>query len=264
MNTPKDANRGAYDTSRIEYLDKIRNLFGEYKTNSYKFLGVAKEHSILDVGCGNGDDIAFINSMLGGGPKLFGIDSDTNAILEASHRYKENTPNAIFQVGQVYELPFPNNFFHRVFSERLFQHLDDPHLALSEMLRVTRPNGIVAVLDLDWETLVINSDAVDISRKILTHKLERLTNGRMGRCLSSIFTDVDASDISIMPHAICVDNWNIGDFVFALRDDAEYAMKNDIIDTEEAECWIHDLKTKSAKGKFFASVTGFAVRGKKK
>lgn len=91
---------------------------------------------VLDIGCGNG----FVTKILlsGRGEKFeFGIDLSANEIKRArlSGSFKHCS------VASVYNLPFNDNSFNTVFSNSVFEHLQDLDLALKEVSRVLKPNG---------------------------------------------------------------------------------------------------------------------------
>lgn len=55
-----------------------------------------------------------------------------------------------FQVADVHRLPFDDNTFDVTHAHQVLQHVADPVQALREMVRVTRPGGIIAVRDSDY------------------------------------------------------------------------------------------------------------------
>jgi SAM-dependent methyltransferase len=56
-----------------------------------------------------------------------------------------------FVPGDALALPFPDGAFDFTWARFLFEYLADPQQALGEMIRVTRPGGIVVVADLDGQ-----------------------------------------------------------------------------------------------------------------
>jgi len=55
--------------------------------------------------------------------------------------------------------------------------------AVAEMVRVTRPRGRVAVLEPDWETLVVDHPDHALTRRVLDTMLARLPTPRVARRL---------------------------------------------------------------------------------
>jgi len=60
--------------------------------------------------------------------------------------------NIEFQQGDVYKLPFADETFDITFCHQMLTHLKAPWDALREMIRVTKPSGIVAAREGDFET----------------------------------------------------------------------------------------------------------------
>jgi len=58
----------------------------------------------------------------------------------------KSNANDLKIVGDGQNLPFKKNSFDLVFSEYVFEHLPDPHLALSEIDRILSPGGSFVVL----------------------------------------------------------------------------------------------------------------------
>ncbi len=107
---------------------------------------------VLDVGCGPGTITAGLARHAG---KVVGLDKSVEMVEEArNHAAECGLANASFEVGSVYELPWDDNRFDVVYAHQVLQHLSDPVRALREARRVLRPDGIVAVRDSDYETMV--------------------------------------------------------------------------------------------------------------
>lgn len=101
---------------------------------------------ILDVGCGNGSQLAL--PLAGTGFAVCGIDTDQRSI-EHARRLAHGTDNAEFVCGQVEDLPATETFDVVILSEVL-EHMTNPvdllaasarHMADDGMLIVTVPNG---------------------------------------------------------------------------------------------------------------------------
>lgn len=120
------------------------------------------EMRVLDVGCGPGTitcDLAqLVSSVIGIEP--VGDVLDTAATNAASR----GVENITFQVGSVYELDFADDSFDVVYAHQVLQHLSDPAAALSEMMRVTRPGGIVAVRDADYRAMAWHPQPPELDR----------------------------------------------------------------------------------------------------
>lgn len=104
---------------------------------------------LLDVGCGPGTLTVDLARHVAPGAVL-GIDRAPE-VLEPARRHAAQADAVVeFAVGDVYALALPAASFDVVHAHQVLQHLTDPVAALSEMRRVLRPGGIVAVRDSDY------------------------------------------------------------------------------------------------------------------
>jgi tRNA (uracil-5-)-methyltransferase TRM9 len=130
--TRQDYNLIAEDFSskRIKPWEETKFLFDNYLIPGDK---------ILDLGCGNGRYYLFVKDR---GVDYFGIDSSERLIQIA----KENYPKGKFQVGNALNLPFPNNFFDKVYSIAVLHHIPSKELrfkALNDIKQVLKPGGLL-------------------------------------------------------------------------------------------------------------------------
>ena len=108
--------------------------------------------SLLDCGCGPGSITVALAEMLAPG-EVVGIDVGAPQIERATALAKEKgVSNVRFQLGNVYELPFPDASFDAALANFVLQHVREPLRALKEMRRVLGPGGVVGVTDTDEST----------------------------------------------------------------------------------------------------------------
>ncbi|MGI8934344.1 MAG: class I SAM-dependent methyltransferase [Phormidesmis sp.] len=93
---------------------------------------------LLDIGCGSGQDAAVYAEK---GAKVYGLDVSEKQIALAKDRECGN-----FAVGSMNELPYEANTFDIITSYYALQASDQVPGALEEMVRVTKPNGILLIL----------------------------------------------------------------------------------------------------------------------
>ena len=111
---------------------------------------MAKENPkliLLDVGAGSGTITASLANYMPQG-QVTAADLSEN-ILEraAEHAKAAGVTNITCKPASIYELPFADASFGVVHASQVLIHLDSPVQALSEMLRVTKPGGVVACRD---------------------------------------------------------------------------------------------------------------------
>jgi ubiquinone/menaquinone biosynthesis C-methylase UbiE len=77
-----------------------------------------------------------------------------------------------FVLGDSQNLPFPDNTFDVVINECAVGIPDDSQKVLDEMLRVTKPNGTVAIHESTWKKSLPKSKKDEISERYGTTPLE--------------------------------------------------------------------------------------------
>jgi len=259
---PHDA-QSAYQKDGVQYLQKIIQLFGGYKKRGVEFLKIAPGLSVLDVGCGTGEDAIAIASFIGPNGKVVGVDNNETMLQAAKQRAASVTFPVTFQTADVSKLPFDDNTFDRVRADRVFQHLKNPKSALDEMIRVTKKDGWISVLDVDWASLLVDSAHTDLTRKILNYHYKHQVNGSAGMQLYGLFKRTTLADVEAYAETVCVTEWPIASMIWGLEVFARKAAAENVISNDEILAWLKDLETRSHNGQFFSSITGFVVRGRK-
>ena len=103
---------------------------------------------VLDVGCGTGILSRALVSF-GDIVKVTGIDP-VQAYLSFA-REAVPTRRAQFEVGAAESLPFADSAFDAALALLVLQDFVDPEQAVREMARVTRPGGVVATCQWDFQ-----------------------------------------------------------------------------------------------------------------
>jgi len=117
-----------FSSKRREPWPELKPLFDNYITPGDK---------VLDLGCGNGRFFEFCREK---NADYYGVDSSEKLIQIARARY----PQAKFQVADALDLPFPNNYFDKIYSVAVFHHIPSKELRLrflDEAKRALKPGG---------------------------------------------------------------------------------------------------------------------------
>ena len=106
-----------------------------------RFAGVQKGDSVVDVGCGTGV-VAVTAAQVGA--KVSASDLTPELIARAKENSIISGFEIDFQIADVEQLPYDNDTFDIVLSQ--FGHMFAPRadIAISEMLRVLKPGGVIA------------------------------------------------------------------------------------------------------------------------
>jgi SAM-dependent methyltransferase len=107
------------------------------------FSGVTEGDRVLDVGSGTGAlsaAAAAVESV-----QVTGIEPSPAYV-----RYAQEHGDGRFQVGDALALPFPDDAFDKTLSMLVLNFVPDAPAALQQMIRVTRPGGVVAAAVWDY------------------------------------------------------------------------------------------------------------------
>ncbi len=118
-------------------------------------LPIAAGARVVDIGCGYGAsslELAALRPVA-----VTGIDTDEQVLEVARSAAAAVTGRSAlppgstvtFDVGDAYELPFPDGSVDAVYSRFVFQHLAEPGRAAAEIFRVLRPGGLCCIVDVD-------------------------------------------------------------------------------------------------------------------
>ena len=99
---------------------------------------------VLDAGCGDGSVLFLLTK--GFGIKPYGIDVSPQAIKRAEKLFKDNGIESKFECADTRSLPFPSNYFDVVLSWGVIEHFNDYGLAIDELNRVLKQNGILNLI----------------------------------------------------------------------------------------------------------------------
>ena len=133
------------------YYDRYHNL-GTYGLDERgrKFLVnkiVKPGDYILDAGGGTGNTALKALRKAGRGGKAVVLDFSSGMLKKAMQNAEKTGFRDAMEIseGDMYDIPFPDNTFDDVFSTYSTCPLADPVLAVKEMLRVTKVNGLLGI-----------------------------------------------------------------------------------------------------------------------
>lgn len=249
-----------------EYLKAAANLLRSFKQRTYERMQIRTGDWVLDVGCGAGADTIPLTAEVGVNGWVIGIDHDSEMLIRAKRSEKSENMggDAGYICSDAVRLPFRSDLFDACRSERLFQHLAHPEIALSEMLRVTKPGGRVVVLDTDHGTWSVDTTEKDIERRISRFKADHFGyNGYAGRQLYRLFKQAGLMDVTSEIISGYFTNYELVRFMFMLDEVEPAAVKAGVITEEELIRWRTSLETAARGGYFFCSESMILAVGRK-
>jgi ubiquinone/menaquinone biosynthesis C-methylase UbiE len=137
-------------------------------------IGDSARGRVLDVACGPG---VVTCALAEHAHEVIALDLTPQMLEEARARCsKAGRTNVMFKEGSATSLPFADACFDAVITRLSFHHFLEPSVVLTEMLRVLRPRGIVAIAD------VVSAEAFDKSE--LQNAIETLRDPSHVRMLT--------------------------------------------------------------------------------
>src|SRR5512138_989594 len=105
---------------------------------------------LLDCGCGMGALTTSLSEWLAPG-EVIGIDREPSQ-LEAARAWaaEKGVSNVRFEIGNIYEIPYPDSSFDAAFAFTVLEHVREPLRAMREMRRILKPGGVVGIQDPDY------------------------------------------------------------------------------------------------------------------
>jgi ubiquinone/menaquinone biosynthesis C-methylase UbiE len=251
--------------SSIDYLDIVAALDGvkRRKQISYELLHLQSGHHILDVGCGNGDDVCALALLVGAQGRVVGIDTSAPLIAKAQQRTENTSLPVEFHVGNVTHLAFADSTFDGCCVSRVFMHLTDRERALSEMIRVNRSGAWIVVAEPDWETLLIDAPDQSLMRAFVAHYGEQIQHNWCGRQLPRLFKDAGLEQVTCVPHTTIIEDYPVANTLFRLHEFMEVLVTTGQASRDAVAAWVDHVEQASQHDRFFCSLTVFIVAGRK-
>jgi SAM-dependent methyltransferase len=141
-----------YAPERIKFLERRSADVHAH----FIFSIIRPTYRILDCGCGPGTITQGLARLVSRGT-VTGIDvAESQIDRSRENALIANVENVLFERQDVYELELPTNHFDLVYANALLEHLEFPEKALSEMTRVLRPGGYLALRSPLWSKFRIS------------------------------------------------------------------------------------------------------------
>ena len=157
--------------------------------------------AVLDVGCGTGAITRGIAEAVGPSGRVVGVDLNGQFISEA-RRAHAAVPGLTFEVCDVYRLPFIEAF-DVVTAARVLQWLASPGDALRAMVKATKEQGRVVVLDYNHEKIVWVPEPPATMQAFYTEFLRWRAQAGMDNAiadhLAEMFVRAGLSDVTVTP-----------------------------------------------------------------
>jgi len=125
---------------------------GVNRSNSKMIIEMAKikqGDQVLDVGCGSGNLTLTAKRYVGISGSVYGIDASPEMIEVARKKAQRSGATAVFEVGLIEKISYPDATFDVVVSRLVMHHLPDDlkRRGIAEIFRVLKPDGLLFLAD---------------------------------------------------------------------------------------------------------------------
>jgi SAM-dependent methyltransferase len=145
----------------------------------------------------------------------------------------------------------------------VLQHIREPQRAIAELVRVLKPGGLLLAYDNDWATFTIASEMAEMARVVEQRWRGSFANGSIGRELPELFRVAGLLEVAVHPGTCVLAEFESADKVYNLRATMQKTVEERLISAPQGCAWLEEQVGRSAKGCFSASLTAYAVIGRK-
>lgn len=258
-----DVDASGVSADLVSYLGVLARVTAELRREGFALAGLRAGQAVLDVGCGAGEVCVELAGLVGPAGRVVGVDLSA-AMIDAARAGAQAAGVAIdLRVASAYELPFGDGSFDVVRAERVFQHLDDPEVALREMIRVTRVGGHVLVVDPDHGQLSMALDSPAHRRvfeSVRLALLDRIVNPHSGVRLRPMMRRSGLHEVRHRVHALEIP-YAVHRQALFLDQLLAQSVAARAITADEADAFSAELAAREQRGEFLTVAVGYSVVG---
>jgi ubiquinone/menaquinone biosynthesis C-methylase UbiE len=224
---------------------------GWLRARSYQLLRLPPDATVVDVGCGTARAVAELAEHAA---HAIGVDLDPAMLAAARRRF----PDIDVRAADATELPLGDGQAHGYRADKVYHVLPDPHAALAEARRVLVLGGRIALLGQDWDTLVIDSDQPELTRRIVHARADTMPHPRIARAYRNLLLDAGFHDVEIEVHtAVFTDPTMLPMPV----GHATAAHQAGAITGDEADNWISEQTRRAHDDRLLVAIPMFLAAG---
>ncbi|MEL7123093.1 MAG: methyltransferase domain-containing protein [Bacteroidota bacterium] len=217
---------------------------------------------ILEAGCGVGAQTKTV-ALQNPQSKFISIDISPDSVKEAQELItSKGITNVHFQVADIFDLPFQDEYFDHIFLCFVLEHLPNPQEALEKLKTKLKTGGSITLIEGEHGSTYFHPDSGFANKVIQCQvELQRRNGGDadIGRKLYPILEKAGFHSIAVSPRQVYVDDsnpaWVEGftrnTFTAMIEGVREDAISNGLIDAATFDKGIHDLyRTAEGGGTF--------------
>ncbi|HEY6532770.1 MAG TPA: methyltransferase domain-containing protein, partial [Acidimicrobiales bacterium] len=174
-----------------------------------------------------------------------------------------------FRLGDGLALDEPDASFDAARAERVLQWVSDDTAAVAELVRVLRPGGRLGLIDTDWRTLAIDIPDLEAADGVTRAMIDsRGTSAAAGGRLVNLCRAAGLTDVQVLPATHAWTAWDpdtepAPSGFFPLDGVIPQLVETGGLTAAHSETFIEQANAAARAGRFFMSLTMFAVSARK-
>lgn len=252
------ANRNAL----FAFLDRVNGLphIQAIKRRMADLLEPQAGQRVLDVGCGMGHELLKLADLVAPDGQVIGIDLNTHMVEEAGRRTAHLGDAVRCETGDAQEIPLDDAAVDGARAERVLMYIPDRERALSEIVRVVRPGGLIVAFELDYGATAIDAPDPTVAQNVLDVLATTVPHRWAGRSLSRLFHSAGLDDIVVEPFPVKLP-YDVHQQLVGPALDA--AVQDGRLDAAAYAHWWEASETANRFGHHSDTFFGMVVRGRK-
>ena len=256
------------DPHRYVTLLEQRGASNSYLRLVRQFLGLAKIKpgwTVLEVGCGTGVVARLLAERVGRTGRVTGIDPSVVLVREARRLARANGlgRRVRFDVGDGNAIHCGDGTFDATLAVTVVLHVPAPDQLLREMVRVTRPGGVIGVFDQDFGSLVLDHPNRRLTQKILDAYARKIYRDPWsGRTTFGAFKRLGFDRVRVITGVLQDSTCEPMTHAFLERR-VEMVYQWNIISRRERDRWLQGLEDRVRTRTFFMTLNFYGVVGVK-
>lgn len=228
-----------------------------------RFCRIAPGWSVVEVGSGSGVVARDLAALVGPRGHVTGVDRSRVLVAAARQRAREEGlgRRLDFRWGDAAALPFRAGRFDCALAVTVLLHVARPRAVLRELVRVTRPGGVVGLQDQDFGTQVLDHPDRALTRLIFDGVAARMyPEPYSGRTLVRRLVELGLEQVRLLADVYQVRS--LDPFTHnLLKRRAEMAMRFGLVGAGRAARWLAAIERAEAAGHFVFTFNYYGATG---
>ncbi len=230
-----------------------------------RFTGIRPGWDVLEVGSGTGVLCRDLARLVGPRGRVVGVEP-SRVFVAAARRLARGDRlgrRIAFRVGDGTALRLPADGFDCALAVTVLLHVPDPAAIVSELVRVTRPGGVVGLQDQDLGTLVLDHPDRALTRRIVDGVARRnYVEPLSGRTLMRRLAEQGLTRLRLRTDVY--QDTTYEPFTRGLIERrAKNAVEFGIVDARAAARWVAEVERSVAERRFFLTLNFYGAVGVK-